>query len=493
MNETDIRQQKIKLLFEEKYFEKITEIQTICESFKTNFDKNEYEAFSMLGKTFKAFNEISIISKYKSNLKKYINGKKKKYLFKLLSFYSKDKKKLKFDPNLSEEEIMDMSEDNYTKFLSFKLNHEYSESELKKIIENIPFKYFNIKKIRDNYYVEAAFSLINEIVKDIYKYIIMKKSFYVFKTLEHEKGSAYSTLFEYRVRYNFDPNFKNEINYFKEFFIQGKAEMNVIIPKENQNQNSNIEFIQILDDNKAYLIEQKQFGGKDLDFLIINMGKETEVFGFQVSTYKEKIFQTLEKTFDILLKRLKIAFKIDISKNNAYFGYIFDYSRIDDPLYRSMLNNCQKYNMKYSFFNVSDNCLFKDKKNKVFNIYQIVGKPLMNKSTNTIIDLFLNININNPNPSIPLIEDQPKKIIKILQKEKNINNIKSLEFIRTQSDIYYDEDMVNIASDFHNNIILCYYIDRNLKCKFINQFNNNLDDYTLSFPNCFDLYQIIKE
>ena len=267
--------------------------------------------------------------------------------------------------------------------------------------------------------------------------------------------------------------------------------MNVIIPKENQN--SNIEFIQILDDNKAYLIEQKQFGEKDLDFLIINMGKDIEVFGFQVSTYKEKIFQTLEKTFDILLKRLKIAFKIDISKNNAYFGYIFDYSRIDDPLYRSMLNNCQKYNMKYSFFNVSDNCLFKDKKNKVFNIYQIVGKPLMNKSTNTIIDLFLNININNPNPSIPLIEDQPKKIIKILQKEKNINNIKSLEFIRTQSNIYYDKDIINIAKDFHKNIIICYFVDRNLKFKFINQFNNNLDDYTLSFPKCFDIYQIIKE
>ena len=126
MNETDVRQQKIKLLFEKKYFGEITEIQTVCKSFKTNFDKNEYEVFSMLGKTFKAFNEISIISKNESNLKKYINGKRKKYLFKLLSFYSKDKKKLKFDSNLSEEEIMDMSEDNYTKFLSFKLNHEYS-------------------------------------------------------------------------------------------------------------------------------------------------------------------------------------------------------------------------------------------------------------------------------------------------------------------------------------------------------------------------------
>ena len=201
----------------------------------------------------------------------------------------------------------------------------------------------------------------------------------------------------------------------------------------------------------------------------------------------------MEKTFDILLKRLKIAFKIDISNNNAYFGYIFDYSRIDDPLYRTMLNNCQKYNMKYSFFNVSDNCLYKDKKNKVFNIYQIVGKPLANIDINTIINLFLNINIKKPNPSIPLNEDITKKIIKILQKEKNINNIKSIEFIRTQSNIYYDKDIINIAKDFHKNIIICYFVDRNLKCKFINQFNNNLDDYTLSFPKCFDIYEIIKE
>ena len=74
--------------------------------------------------------------------------------------------------------------------------------------------------------------------------------------------------------------------------------------------------------------------------------------------------------------------------------------------------------MKYSFFNVSDNYLYKDKKNKVFNIYQIVGKPLANININTIINLFLNINIKKPNPSIPLNEDITKKLLKFCKKRK---------------------------------------------------------------------------
>ena len=186
--------------------------------------------------------------------------------------------------------------------------------------------------------------------------------------------------------------------------------MEVIIPKEKEKNESKI--IQKLELNKSYLVEQKQFVGKSLDFLIIHMSENPEIFGFQVSTYKPHIFSSLEKTYKILLERLKLSFKIDINEDNAYFGYIFDYSRIGDQLYQSMLTNCKKNGMKYSFFDADSNTLFDDKYIKTKNIYDIVGKPKMKKN-NIKINYFYDSNIESFNPINKLNGGQISTIINV--------------------------------------------------------------------------------
>ena len=67
-----------------------------------------------------------------------------------------------------------------------------------KIIDFIPFKLFNVSEEKGEYIVTAGFPLINEIIDDIFRYIILKKNFHVFQSLSNNKGSAYSSLFEYK-------------------------------------------------------------------------------------------------------------------------------------------------------------------------------------------------------------------------------------------------------------------------------------------------------
>ena len=392
INETDIRSQKMKYLFDDykNKNENIKELNTLCDNFKTNFTTDYSEAFKKLGKTFKAYNEIILIEN-KNEVKKYIKLKRKKYLFKILRFYKEDKNE-KFNSNLTEEIIMDASDNIYDKLLSFQMNHNYSKSDIIKIISNVPFKYFNVIKKNNHYIIEPGFPLIKEIMKDIYKYIVIKKSFNAIKNLTNKSGSAFSTLFEYRVRYNFDPAIKGDVNYFNNFTIQDSVSMEVFIPKKNEKKEP--KFIKKLDFGKTYLVEQNQFGGKDLDFLIINMSKEPEVFGFQVSTYKSDIFNSLSDSYRLLLKRLNISFNIKINPEHAYFGYIFDYSRRNDIGYESMLKDCRIYNMQYSFYDYDKNIIYDPNEKETHDIFTIVGKAKIIENDNEI-KYYNTINLEN--------------------------------------------------------------------------------------------------
>ena len=119
MNETDIRKQKMDYLFEKNSDRNIFELDSLCQNFNTNFNQNELNAFTKLGKTFKAYNEIQLIEN-KTEISNYIKEKKRKYLFKLFRFYKEDKNE-KFNPSLSEETIMNSSYNVYEQLLSFQL------------------------------------------------------------------------------------------------------------------------------------------------------------------------------------------------------------------------------------------------------------------------------------------------------------------------------------------------------------------------------------
>ena len=263
MNETDVRQQKLNLLFGDSSNNNIYEIESVCGHFETNFNDEEFNVFKKLGRTFKAFNEIQMIHD-KTELKGYINEKEKKYLFKMISFYENNKRK--YNPNLSKEEILLVPDTVYEKFLSFKINYKYSKKEMVEIIDFIPFKLFYVSEEKGKYIVTAAFPLINEVIDDIFKYIIIKKNFHAFKLLSKNKGSAYSSLFEYKVRYNFDPKIKEHVKYFQNFIISDSASMEVIIPKETDKIKP--AFIKNLKKGVSYLIDKNKnnLEGKTLIF-----------------------------------------------------------------------------------------------------------------------------------------------------------------------------------------------------------------------------------
>ena len=111
--------------------------------------------------------------------------------------------------------------------------------------------------------------------------------------------------------------------------------MEPVIPKNNDKDEP--KFIKQLEPNKSYLVEKIQYDNKYLDFLIIHMSNNPEVFGFKVYNENEEIFSSLKNTYEILIERLNISFDINLNENDIYFGYIFDYCKLSDPHYEFII------------------------------------------------------------------------------------------------------------------------------------------------------------
>lgn len=488
MNEKDIRKQKLNLLFEKIKAKNVWELKNLCIDFNTNFHTDELNVFNKLGRTFKVYNEIQLLEG-KNELNNYLKEKKKKYLYKLVSFYKGGKSKDYYNPNFSEEDILNSFDNIYERFLSFNINYKYSMPEIMKVIQNIPFKLFNVTENNKIYNVEPGFPLIKEILDDIYRYIVVNKNFYSFKYLSDNKGSAFSSLFEYKVRYNFYPQIKGSIYYFKEFVIHENVSMDVIIPKEKDKDEPH--FIKKLEPNKNYLVEQKQFGGKDLDFLIIRMSEKPEVFEIQVSTYKKTIFDSLSHTYGIMLKRLYISFQVDIKEENVYFGYIFDYSRLKTSEYSLMLKTCDKKKMKYSFYDTDNNVILDKNGTKINSIYAIVGKiKIENKDIKR--DTYLDIDIENFNPINKLNGGQISTIIDILKTVKNDKKISSIQYVGSSPTIPFHDNYVSIIKNTKDGLIIFFVENYFLQSKIISN-NKIIENNNLYFSNDFDVYSIIRD
>ena len=479
MNENDIRQKKINLLFEQSNSKTLDELDKLCDNIEVNFNEDELNIFNKLGKTFKAFNEIQFCSNNLEKLKNYLKEIKKKYLFKIISFYCKDKEnKEKYNPNLSEEEIMDISEEQYKELLSFQINYEYTRDDMMNKINNIPFTFFDVKFFKYNYIVDTSFPLINEILDDIFRYIVVNKDFEAFKSFANNQGNAFSSLFEYKVRYNFSPKIKGIIKYFNNFDIEDNVLMDIIIPADKDGNNP--KFIQKLGQEKAYLVEQRQFSEKDLDFLIIHNNKNPKVFGFKVSTFEEEIFPSLQKTYETLIFRLNISFGIKINENDIYFGYIFDYTRLNDQLNSLILKKFKENNIKYSFYDIATNSLYLDKFTKTNNIFDIVGKPIK-----------VTINIWKYNPLSGLTCEQNNAIIDILKKERKNNKISELKFVKMQRLIKKDYNYLNVVANSKKYLIIFFYAHNLLISKIIIN-NKAYENNNFYFSDSFHIYKIIQ-
>ena len=308
--------------------------------------------------------------------------------------------------------------------------------------------------------------------------------------MSNNKGSAYSSLFEYKVRYNFDPKIKENVEYFENFIISDSASMEVIIPKETDKIKPT--FIKTLKKGVTYLIEQKQFGGKDLDFLIIYMAENPEVFGFQVSTYIPSLFtpNSLSKTYKVLIERLNICFGIKINKNDTSFGYIFDYSRRRELEYKSMINDCKREGMQYSFYDVDSDILYDNNYHETHDIYTITKKLQLEIKDNKIKYL-KNKDIRDYNQINKLNSGQISTIINLLKKERNEDNIFSIEFFRHDSNIPQNEKYVSITK-YEDTLVIFYFAKQYLISKIITS-NKIIENNDFNFSNSFDIYKILKK
>ena len=228
-----------------------------------------------------------------------------------------------------------------------------------------------------------------------------------------------------------------------------------MIPKKNQNLNK-IKFIQKLDKGITYLILQEDFGGKDLDFLIINMvSDEPNIYGIQVSIHKVPIFTRdyLLKSYDSLIQVLKKSFQLKINLNNLYFGYIFDYSRKTDNDYIKMIDNCKKEKLLYAFFNINDNKLYLKDHNELKDINEFVIKVYDNTTIYRNLDITKMLQ-NYKNYEIS--DEEIQKIINLLSNELK-KSIKNLTFIKKTDRIEYSNNYVFINFSNKNQIIILFF------------------------------------
>ena len=463
MNESDIRKLKIQKLFYDDIIsedEQYIELDNICDNKEISISLNleQIEIWIKLGYSLKSLMEI----KNSKDLQIYLENKRINLTYKIISFFTSEKEIDNYY-NKNKNEIIKIPIETVNKILSFSTRHTYKKNDILKIIDNIPFRYFNIIKINGIYYkINFGFPSVKEIMNHLYTFIISKYEYSTLKSILNNNGSGISTIFEMKVIFRLLPN-KDKANIFYNFIINESVKVESFLKKSNETKKNKIERLK---DNANYIIEQDIFGKKDLDCLIINIIDSVPyIYGFQISIYKPWILTKsyLEKSINDMINNLFEIFKIKIEKENIYFGYIFDYSRIKDPNYSSMLKDCKNNNYKYCFFKTEKEILCNINGKEINDINEITSCPFTNKQRNK------KIIINNENNLLinSFIEIIPSKLIL-----KNIMNIISQDLKKAINDLKYKGEKM-IGPNILENMILIKMLDFDSSALIIYSKNNN--------------------
>ena len=186
MNESDIRKIKIaKLSYnnqnnssDEKY--KYIELNNICDikEISKSLDFHMIEIWKRLGYTMKSLMEL----KNSPDIEEYLKQKKIKTTFKIISFYSSEKEVDNYY-NKEKDEINSLPSELVNRILSFSTEYNYERNEILNIIDNIPFRFFNIMKNNKGIYkIDFGFPLVKEIMKYFYKFIIFNYNYNYLKS-----------------------------------------------------------------------------------------------------------------------------------------------------------------------------------------------------------------------------------------------------------------------------------------------------------------------
>ena len=496
MNETDIREIKIKNLFEDdssykdEYF---FEINNVCNIIDNNLNKDQKKALRKMGNSFKELIEI------KNSLKidEYFKNKKVKIGQKIISFYLSNKQEdMNKYFNFLNKEIIFVPEEVIGRVLKFTTDYSYDKEDMSKLIKEVPFRFFHIQKETQNnnniYKIYYSYPFIREVMLDIYKNIILNYSYTGLRKTLNNKGSGLGNIFELAVVFYLTPKGEECVNIFKNFSISEKMTIHTIVKKNNEKEEKISQLITKLEINKTYIIEQEIFNGKDLDFLIIDMkNNEPIIYALQVSIFKEIIFekQYLFNSFSKMIKILRNKFgDINIKYSNLYFGYIFDHLRAHEPNYANMLKNCNDKGWKYCFFNADQKCFYDKDNQKVDDIKKFVSAPFkdINKKIGDFPQTFKNLLFTDSNK---LNYNQINQIQNFLIQEKNIK-IQTLKYIKNVKNPITDEKFINIHI-LPEEIQMIFIKNSQLLYKSINLSTQEIFDSPYIYKD-YSIYEIVS-
>ena len=452
LNNEDVKDVKAKYLLGAKSNEKfpVYELKNlICDKSFSNPKKQS--VYEKLRKNIRNYNELSAIDERR--LSNYYKEKKNNIKKKLIEYYNKDYN----DNNLSFKGIENL--------MQISVDISYEEKDIQKLIPLIHFKYFDIKKNEDYFEIFYTSPIVEEVLKEIYYSFVYDNQNLYEKILNFDliKGGGKGSCFEQIVIHNLTPSDSNYNVTFPDLIIEEKNSIPQFIPKSNEVNLPYFEGKIKIKKNKTYLIEQDIFGGKSIDFIIIDtFRKEQKIFAFQASILKDYIFTESEikeylKKMNTYIKNFIDGLKVD--ESNLFFGYVFSLINEGKKEFKSMIKTCKTNKIPYSFYSFKKKKFLDSNKKEIRSIYDIVNNPFGIKPI-TSVELnefgFKRYDRVIKQPSYVISEEIKNKLISIL---KDIYCKKLIE------DFYFQENLMkeHIWSYFYD----FYYSEDNKGNPFI--------------------------
>ena len=489
LNNKDVKEIKIEKILninQADNKEKKINIEEINDIFEEKFSNNKKQKiFEKVGMTIKNYNELIDLNEKKLN--EYYQNKKEILKSKLIEFYSDESEKLSFN--------------GMYKLMRISVGISYTEEEIKKLFPYINFKYFEIKKIDECYQIFYLSPIVEEVLKEIYYSFVYDNQYIYEKLLTFDliKGGGKGCCFEQIVENILTPSSTTGNYIIPDLIIEKKEKIPHFLPRRNE---VNIPFldeeIELLK-KKTYLIEQQVFGGKDIDFIIIEPSKDEHIiYAFQVSILKKTIFtkKEIEEILIAMLDYIKNFIKnIKVRRENLYFGYIFSLVNEKKPDFKSMINSCKKDNIPYSFLDIEKKKFLNKEKKSIRSIYEIVYNPYGTTPISAIDKNKLSVKRTLSvikDPSFAMTKEIKDNLFKILKEVYNKNiidivfqqsinkrflNSFSYDFFYTVSDGEIPLILINKAKK-----LIIYNLSDN---KYFEIFNSLIDDDYL-----FDCYCI---
>ena len=453
LNNTDVKKYKIDKLLNanrnENYI--VIEIENIF--YDGEFSNTKFQQiYEKLGKTIKNYSELK--QQKEKDLEEYYNKKKGIIKNKIIQYYNKnkdDKDKLSFY--------------GMTNLITFSVGILYKEDEIKYLLEYINFKYFGVRRNNEYFEIFYLFPIVEEVLKEIYYSFIFDNQEIYSKLLNYNliKGGGKGYFYEQIVVNNLSPSSSNiEKNaIIPDLIIDEKECIPKFLPEPNEVQIPYMKNKIKIEKNKTYLIEQKLFGGKSIDFIIIESHEnEQSIFAFQVSILKDKIF-TENEVKEILKQMIQyiqhFIENLKVDKDNIYFGYIFSLINKGMPEFKKMINDCQTNDVAFSYYCYNQQKFLKSNHNPIKSIYDMVKNPFRIKPVLTLNDNYFGnkrkrtniykkhfqIEKNETNQLINLLKKIYHKDIEEIEFRKNVS--RNSEFAKMYDFLYTrDENKISL-------------------------------------------------